>query len=521
MDLNAFHFIRIFVVWLCVYFYLNHLQSNLDRFVNNFANLQVIYSDANRDLQDFIISGYRETSLYQTGQQRDLSNFDLGQRAIVDCLKEIRSEARSNYVNIDPQIKILQQMHLALADSVTKLRQLYLGKGYKDFGAEGKIRRYAHYLEDSSPMLKEDILMMRRREKDYIIREEPKYINSFDKIADEQIDKFSHDQTTVSALDSYRSSFNQYVSYSKQIGFYEDAGLYRAIRNMITEMDTQYRATRDIALAKVKHINLIVNIILTITFAFLLAAAVGLNFDIRRRQRELERTSAELANKYNDLMQFNYIVSHNLRSPVTSITGLAQVMQMENTTIEEKETCVEYIVSAVGKMDMTIKDLNSILESTSSVNSRKETVSIQLLLDNVMNALRRQVEDAGAVVQIEIGAGASELFTTKVYLESVLYNLVSNAIKYRSPHRAPDIRISTKRNRKNILITVADNGIGIDLKKHQKQMFGLYQRFNSSMDGKGLGLYMTKAQIETMSGEIEVESEAGTGTTFTVTLALG
>ena len=94
--LNSFHFIRIFIVWLGVFFYVNHLQSNLDRFVNHFANLQVVYSETDRYLQNFIISGYREGSLYQTGQQQDLSNFYSGQKSIIDGLNEIRREARSD-----------------------------------------------------------------------------------------------------------------------------------------------------------------------------------------------------------------------------------------------------------------------------------------------------------------------------------------------------------------------------------------------------------------------------------------
>lgn len=518
--LNSFHFIRIFIVWLCVYFYLNHLQSNLDRFVNHFGNLHVVYSETDRYLQDFIISGYREPALYQTGRQRDLSNFDSGQKVITDGLKEIKNEARSDYVHIEPEINVLQQLHHQLADSVNALRQLYLGRGYKDFGAEGKIRGYAHYLEDSSPMQKQDILMMRRREKDYIIREEPKYIDQFNKIAGDQIDKFVNDRATAQVLDSYRNAFNEYVFYSKRIGFYGDAGLYKSIKGLVGVMDAQYRAAHAKALAGVQHINLVIDVILTVTFAFLLAAAIGLNFDIRKRQRELERTSAELTNKYNDLMQFNYIVSHNLRSPLAGITGLAQVLQLETTTPEEKETCVEYIVSAVERMDTTIKDLNTILESTSSARSHKENVSIPALLENVKNALHKQIQDAGAILLTDIGDGASELFTTKVYLESVLYNLVSNAIKYRLPGHAPEIRIAAKANRKSMVITVADNGMGIDMKKHQKQLFGLYERFNANVEGKGLGLYMTRAQIHTMGGKIEVESELGVGTTFKVTLPL-
>ena len=285
-------------------------------------------------------------------------------------------------------------------------------------------------------------------------------------------------------------------------------------------MDSKYRATHDRSLSEVKRVNFIIDIILTLIFGLLLAAAIGLNFDLQKRQQELERTSKELSDRCNDLMQFNYIVSHNLKSPLAGITGIAQLLQMEGTTPEEKESLVEHIFGAVTKMNTTIQDLNSILESTSSSKSRKEPVFILLLLDNVKNALQKQIEDTGAILHIDIDDKASELTTVKVYLESVLYNLVSNAIKYHAPGRTPEISISALRNRKNIIITVADNGVGIDLKKHQKQLFGLYKRFNSTVEGKGLGLYMTKLQIEAMDGKIEVESEPGKGTKFIITFPL-
>ena len=369
--LNSFHFIRIFIVWLCVLFYVNYLQSNLDRFVNHFTNLQVVYSETDRYLKDFIISGYRDSLLYRTGQQRDLANFDSGQKSITAGLVEIEHDARNSHINISREIDVLLNLHGKLADSVNAIKRLYQLRGYKDFGGEGSLRRYAHYLEDSSPMQKQDILMMRRREKDYIIRNELSYVSAFNKIADEQLIRFARDKTTASALEHYKDAFNKYAIYSKQIGFSDDAGLYKSIENLVVVMDAQYRATHDKVTVAVEHINLVVNIVLTITFAFLLAAAIGLNFDIRRRQRELERTSKELSDRYNDLMQFNYIVSHNLKSPLAGITGITEMLRMPDTSAEEKEMYVEHITGAVDKMNTTIKDLNSILESTSTRLSKR------------------------------------------------------------------------------------------------------------------------------------------------------
>ena len=105
----------------------------------------------------------------------------------------------------------------------------------------------------------------------------------------------------------------------------------------------------------------------------------------------------------------------------------------------------------------------------------------------------------------------------KSYLESILLNLLTNAIKYSSPNRKPSIRVYTKKTKGAVQLYFADNGLGIDLERHKDKIFGLYQRFHDHADSKGLGLYMVNSQIRVMGGEIEVESEVNKGTTFIIT----
>ncbi len=237
----------------------------------------------------------------------------------------------------------------------------------------------------------------------------------------------------------------------------------------------------------------------------------------RKNELEREKLLLELTNKYNQLMQFNYIVSHNLRSPITNLLGLSKMFDGP-TNAQEKKTIINHIRNSVMAMDGLLVDLNMILAMRTAINENKEEVLLTDIFDTIKNNLHTQIAESSAMLVSDIAEDNNKLFTIKSYLQSILYNLVNNAIKYRANDRKPIIMISCKKKEEHILISVTDNGNGIDLSKFGKQLFGLYKRFDLSKEGRGLGLHMTKTQVEALGGEINVESEFGKGTTFTITL---
>jgi signal transduction histidine kinase len=119
-------------------------------------------------------------------------------------------------------------------------------------------------------------------------------------------------------------------------------------------------------------------------------------------------------------------------------------------------------------------------------------------------------------VDLQIHLEAQQITFVKSYLKSILYNFISNAIKYRHPKRKPSIQITTKELADEVVMSIQDNGVGIDLRKHRQKLFGLYQRFHLDKEGKGMGLYLCKTQVEALGGRIEVQSEVGTGTKFDI-----
>lgn len=112
----------------------------------------------------------------------------------------------------------------------------------------------------------------------------------------------------------------------------------------------------------------------------------------------------------------------------------------------------------------------------------------------------------------------TEFAYSRIYLESIFHNLISNAIKYRAADRIPDITIRTERKNNAVFLHVSDNGLGIDLSKNGHKIFGMHQIFHNHPEAKGIGLFMTKTQIESMGGKIAVVSEVNVGSTFTVML---
>jgi signal transduction histidine kinase len=200
--------------------------------------------------------------------------------------------------------------------------------------------------------------------------------------------------------------------------------------------------------------------------------------------------------------------------------GLANLMNTPKVDLDEKLKIMEHVLISVGKMDDLLKDLNIILYSQSALNKNKEKINIEQIISSILDILNQQIIEAQAEIIIRISDDSQEVYTIKAYMESILYNLINNAIKFKSSQRPLQLKITSERIMNQLFIKVVDNGIGIDLVAHGKNIFGLYKRFHLASEGKGLGLHMTKIQVEALGGKIKVESEIGAGTTFTIILPI-
>lgn len=236
----------------------------------------------------------------------------------------------------------------------------------------------------------------------------------------------------------------------------------------------------------------------------------------KEKVKEREQLIRELTQNNKDLKQFSYITSHNLRAPLSNLTGLLNLI--EDITIEDPE--LKEIIAGFSKsthlLNETINDLVKVIIIKDNPSIQKEKVLIKEVFENVFNQLSFLISVHKPILKIDL-EDVSILEINKSYLESIFLNLLTNAIKYRAPIRQLKVSIATKVEDNNLIITFKDNGIGIDLEKNKDKIFGLYQRFHNYPDSKGLGLYLVKSQVESMNGSIAVSSTVGKGTTFTIT----
>lgn len=237
---------------------------------------------------------------------------------------------------------------------------------------------------------------------------------------------------------------------------------------------------------------------------------------VENRTDELEIAVENLLKQNQDLQQFSYIISHNLRSPVARILGLVNVLDKQAIQNTSNESIINHIVSTVDNLDTVIKDLTQILAIRNNLDKTKEMIKLEEVIDVVKNHLADDIKRTNATFDINF-LEVPEILSIKSYVHSIFYNLISNAIKYHSYKRSPHISIKTSVTNKYVCLSVQDNGIGMDLENTDTyKIFGLYQRMNTIVEGKGLGLYLVKTQIESLGGKIEVESKLGEGSTFKV-----
>jgi len=233
-------------------------------------------------------------------------------------------------------------------------------------------------------------------------------------------------------------------------------------------------------------------------------------------EEEIRKRTHELMEYNQQLEQFAFIAAHNLRAPAARILGLGKLLEL-SISKEEEQMIIQKLICSTAEMDTVIKDLNVILEVKSNDSKYLTQVDLHDELLLICSNLEKEILETQTLIHESFEA-APVVIAVKAYIDSILFNLISNAIKYRSPDRAPIIRIKTTRTDDYICLSITDNGLGFDTQQHQQNLFTLYKRFHFHVEGKGMGLYLVKTQVSAMDGKIEVESNINEGTTFRIYL---
>ena len=240
---------------------------------------------------------------------------------------------------------------------------------------------------------------------------------------------------------------------------------------------------------------------------------------VARDITEKNRHQQEIFTQNKDLQQFTYIVSHNLRAPLANALGLVNLLEQEQVDTPEFEHARAYLQTSLHQLDQVLLDINTILAIRDKVDlAVPEQVPLAEVVAQVQQGLADVLHECGGTLQTTIPDGFC-VHGNRAYLYSILFNLLSNALKYRDPIRPLRVVLTaTAAKEQGQTIVVADNGVGIDLVQAGTDIFKLYKRFHPQHPGRGVGLYLTKTHVVSMGGRIEVSSAVGQGTRFTITL---
>ena len=244
---------------------------------------------------------------------------------------------------------------------------------------------------------------------------------------------------------------------------------------------------------------------------------VIMNDITEQKKAESERVKmvADIVRRNNDLEQFSQIISHNLRGPVASVLGIVSLMQTTDLDEEEEKEVRNYLSAAVNSLDSVIKDLNHILQVKHTEDKINEYVKFSDLVRDIKVSIGHLIRSEDVSILFDFSA-VEEMQTIKSYLYSIFFNLISNSIKYRRPAIPPVIDITSERHSGKIAIVFKDNGLGINVEKIGDKLFGLYKRFHHHVEGKGMGLFMVKTQVELLGGKITVSGDTNSGTEFRI-----
>lgn len=237
---------------------------------------------------------------------------------------------------------------------------------------------------------------------------------------------------------------------------------------------------------------------------------------VKKLEEERNLLLIELAKLNADLKKFTYTTSHDLRSPVNNLLSLFSLLDISKIEDEQTLEYIDLLNSSTIQMKSTLDRYVDAVSQEKKINVQLEVLSLENTFFTVINSINTLVQKSNTNFQVDFSE-APEVRFSSFYLQSILLNLISNAIKYCNSKVPPAISIKSIKTVQGIQLIFSDNGIGFDMEQVGDSIFGLHQSFHDNLDSKGIGLYLVRSHMESLGGKISVSSEVNVGTTFTLT----
>ncbi|HEY9048940.1 MAG TPA: HAMP domain-containing sensor histidine kinase [Ohtaekwangia sp.] len=457
----------------------------------------------------------------------------------------------------------------------SRIKDKIIYRGFKDFGMEGRMRKFAHELEKhTSEVSIVDILTLRRHEKDYFLRKEKVYKRRFNTLADSLINHLgSENSFVVHLLRSYKENFNQLASLDEEIGLVPTHGLMGDLNKRTNDLSAQLTSLVDLSDERADAIirqslftylfigvgAIIISFALTYVTALRLTRPIkklsnsigkfmvtqGLNEDelkdsgvtneinnlssayikltrklktqfdeIQKKSQLLENRNTELQKLNEELDRFIYSSAHDLKSPLASMAGLVHLAKRE-MNVTEHNHYFERMQLSIEKMEGFIRDITDYAKNKRQ-QIKPEKINLQAVINDIFQSFQFIPQAERITKTIHIGSG--EFYTDKTRLEIILKNLISNAIRYADLEKENSSLLVEAIHHRNVtIIKIEDNGIGI-ADEHIYKIFDMFYRASDNAKGSGIGLFLVRESVKMLRGTIAVESELKKGTTFILTL---
>ena len=231
-------------------------------------------------------------------------------------------------------------------------------------------------------------------------------------------------------------------------------------------------------------------------------------------RHELYQAMDHLKRSNQKLEDFIYVVSHDLKSPLNNLRSLLDMYRREAISDDHNRQVIAMIDKSVDKLRDMLGSFMNVFLAEEELKQPPEALVIEDCLSDVVRNLNQLIADSSTTIHTDFSKASTVVFVS-VLFQSILQNLITNSIKYRSPQRDPVIHIRSHDTKEYVVLHFQDNGIGIDTKRNKKNLFKLFKRFNTKQaEGSGVGLYMIKSILESSGGRIEIESELDQGTLF-------
>lgn len=538
--------------------------------------LNLIKSD-----NDFFNTELINPEYFETHKSVFLTRRDSLNKRIRNKLNQVSHQSQNKSYNLDVTLHQIDSMLGLYNAKFNALEEILFKKGFKDYGLEGEMRFHAHELEEASSGIEiSDILYLRRHEKDFLLRHDPSYLRAFEAratiINTALAKKPLANKKTIEHLQEYQKLFLELASLQTRIGPNSSGGLRNELNNLTVNISEQYfslseysfkqsstaqQNTRLFYIAALvigilisiltgywiskrlsepitrlsKLVNSSINsksshktdfnlrnaaheiIVLTASFVQLMNQTKDQLSEIREKSKQLKQRNKQLRKVNKELDHFLYSTAHDLRSPLTSLSGLVHIMRLENKQPE--------LTHYFDRMDKSIQRQEIFIAQIASFSKNKimKIKSEKLDLNKLLTELIEYhyfIPGADKIqkqVSVENPEGIP-FYSDHNRITILFNNLLSNAIRYADLSKPnPFIRIAIKIRKTEVTIDFSDNGIGI-AQEHMDKIFEMFYRAHTDSKGSGLGLFIFDKTIKRMNGAVEVESEEGKGTRFHIQL---